>query len=842
MAAKVLVVDDSSQERMSIGSMLGDYELITACDGVEALREIEKNPDLDLVILDINMPVMDGFQVLAGLKSGKFPRRIPVIVLTNCDEPDKEIRGLQLGAVDYIRKPVNMESLRARVEIHLEMERLQHLIEDESLQCRQMLQAIFDQAPIGIGLYFGSKPFDPQANVPPLINPMYEKITGRSKEELMKLGWAQITHPEDLEKNLEFFEKMNSGEIPGYSMEKRYIRPDGSVVWADLTVSWLHFQGSSTYNYLSFVQDITARKNAEKALLESERSKSVLLSNLPGMAYRCRYDRDRTMEFVSAGCFSLTGYTDKDLLENRVLSFNSIIAPEYRDVLWEEWRRILAERSPFKYEYEIVTASGGRKWVLEMGQGVFNSLGEVVALEGIIIDITHQKQNETRLRYLSEHHPTTGLYNRTYLESLLDGDRKRGKGENRALVLLSMKNINAINLSYGYNYCVKIMQELAARLSTFVSGNRKLFHITLDRLAFYIMGFKDDAELAEFSNSLFPAVSETRILHAVGCGIGILKIDDCDRDMDTILKNVSIAAEHAGKNGVFGYRFFDEELQKQVARESEIKEELLRISQDEDDRGLSLEYQPIVELKTGRIRTFEALARMKSDMLGTVAPSEFIPLAEELELIVPIGLRILRMGCGFIRRLREEGYEDIRLSVNVSPIQMMREGFLDDFSSILEETGTEPSGFCLEITESVFADSFDVINRKLEQFREMGTTIAIDDFGTGYSSLSREREMNVNILKIDRFFIEKLLHLTPEEAITGDIISLAHKLGHMVVAEGVELECQRQYLISNHCDFMQGFLFSRPLSPEAAIELLKETNGPADRTPMPNRSGGLSEQ
>ncbi len=102
--------------------------------------------------------------------------------------------------------------------------------------------------------------------------------------------------------------------------------------------------------------------------------------------------------------------------------------------------------------------------------------------------------------------------------------------------------------------------------------------------------------------------------------------------------------------------------------------------------------------------------------------------------------------------------------------------------------------------------------------------------------------MNLNILKIDRFFIEKLLHLTPEEAITGDIISLAHKLGHMVVAEGVELECQRQYLISNHCDFMQGFLFSRPLSPEAAIELLTETNGPADRAPMPNRSGGLSEQ
>ena len=167
------------------------------------------------------------------------------------------------------------------------------------------------------------------------------------------------------------------------------------------------------YNHICLIKDITERKAIEKALHESERSKSVLLSHLPGLAYRCNYDHDWTMQYVSNGCFNLTGYPPESLLYNRDITYNEVISPEYREALWNEWERILAARQPFKYEYEITTASGERKWVLEMGQGIYNEDGEVEALEGIVLDISDRKAVKNALKYNNEHDRLTGLYNRT---------------------------------------------------------------------------------------------------------------------------------------------------------------------------------------------------------------------------------------------------------------------------------------------------------------------------------------------------------------------------------------------------------------------------------------------
>jgi EAL domain-containing protein (putative c-di-GMP-specific phosphodiesterase class I) len=223
---------------------------------------------------------------------------------------------------------------------------------------------------------------------------------------------------------------------------------------------------------------------------------------------------------------------------------------------------------------------------------------------------------------------------------------------------------------------------------------------------------------------------------------------------------------------------------------------------------------------------------MRSPRLGPVSPLEFIPLSEELQLVVPLGRRITGLVCDFLEEVRRAGHDDVYVSVNVSAIELVRDAFLDDFFGLLEEKETAPSRICLEVTESLLADNFDLINRKLGELQKRGVSVAMDDFGTGYSSLFRARELNVNYLKIDKHFVEKLVHLPPESAITGDIISMGHRLGRLVVAEGVELEEQKRYLERHRCDLMQGYLFSRPISPEAALELLGETN-PAE--PQPER-------
>ncbi|MGD9821253.1 MAG: putative bifunctional diguanylate cyclase/phosphodiesterase, partial [Aminobacteriaceae bacterium] len=472
---------------------------------------------------------------------------------------------------------------------------------------------------------------------------------------------------------------------------------------------------------------------------------------------------------------------------------------------------------PIHEEYEITAASGVRKWVLEIGQGVYDHDGNVEALEGIIIDISSRREYERQLQFMGEHDILTGLYNRAFLEKIL----ARDAGEaDRTVVLVDLNRLNALSLSYGYAFSEQIVREAATRLLALATDERKLFQISPERMAFYLKNSTDAGEAARLCDSIISALSGIQLIHAAGCGIGILRLDETCRDGDAILQNASIAAEYAARKGAFQVCPFEKELEERAKREKDIKEELLETLGNEGSRDIYAEFQPIVDLWTGRIKGFEALARMRSPRLGPVSPLEFIPLSEELQLVVSLGRRITGLVCDFLEEIRRAGHDDVYVSVNVSAIELVRDRFLDDFFGLLEEKETAPSRICLEVTESLLADNFDLINRKLGELQKRGVSVAMDDFGTGYSSLFRARELNVNYLKIDRHFIDKLVHLPPEAAITGDIISMGHRLGRLVVAEGVELEEQKFYLQRHRCDLMQGYLFSRPLPPEAALELL----------------------
>ena len=276
---------------------------------------------------------------------------------------------------------------------------------------------IFEKAPIGI-LLQGNK--DNQNNQSAAeyfsVNPKGEAILGRSLSELQKMTWQGITAAEDLEVETPLFDRFIKGEIPSYSIEKRLFKPDGSTIWVNLYVVAFPDNPFSGSMYLCLLEDVSERKLSEESRGESERSKAVFFSHLPGMAYRCKFDPNWTMEFVSGGCEELTGYTAEALIENREISYAEIIAPEHRDAVRTGWRRILIRHDRYRDEYEIATKSGKRKWVLELGQGIYNDDGNIEALEGIVLDISDQKNKERQIAYLSEHDPLTGLWNRNYLE------------------------------------------------------------------------------------------------------------------------------------------------------------------------------------------------------------------------------------------------------------------------------------------------------------------------------------------------------------------------------------------------------------------------------------------
>ena len=828
MFPKILIVDDSSSDRLIISKMLSGYDVLIANDGLEAMRLMDEQADIDLLILDLNMPRMDGFQVLKAMKAAGRHKRPRVIILTNYDELENEKLGLQLGAVDYITKPVHMDSLNARIKVHVELLRVQRALEHDLYEQGLTFDMIFSQAPIGIAITFGRDTLAAGNEDIYRINPMYEQITGRTQEELLKLGWEAITHPDDLKEEVRNNKKLLAGEIDTYAMEKRYIRPDGSAVWVYIIVAYLELADGLRHNNICLVQDISQRKTVQAELVESERAKSVLLSNLPGLAYRCRYDSEWTMEFVSRRCLELTGYLPESLIGNKVLSFNDIIAPEYREKLRDEWEAVLAKKQPFKYEYEIVTAGRDRKWVLEMGEGIFNDQGLVETLEGIIIDITDRKTIEDSLKYNNEHDRWTGLLNRGSLENLLSADLKARTDGKRALISINLSLIQSLTTTYGFHYAQDLIRKAADSLRRYCSEKCLLFYTYEDRFAFYLKDYRDNEGLMGFCTNVLGTLETLLISERIGSGIGVVVIEPDDAvDTDQLLKKALIASEKAIEifDRDFGICIYDKELEAQVLREEDIMRELAQIAQDACDGGLFMQYQPILDLKSNGICGFEALARMRSAAYGLIPPLEFIPIAEKTKLILPIGQKIIRQALAFLKNLNDKGYGAVNISINISAIQLIREDFARNLFEMISSVGVVPANISLEVTESVFSSNYQEMNRILGELKRAGIQIAVDDFGTGYSSLARQKELNVNILKIDRSFINALMHVQPQDAITSDIISIAHKLGHFVTAEGVEHEQQKQYLLGCGCDRIQGYLISRPLDEEKAIAFLEKHTG-----------------
>lgn len=690
-----------------------------------------------------------------------------------------------------------------------------------------LYHSVFTQAPIGIAISDGNYGIAKSEHSAIKINSMYESIIGRKGVQIEHIKWTDITHPDDLEADLEKFEQFKRGEIKGYTLEKRFIRPDGSVVWTNMKLSKLLDENDKNSTHLCLLEDITKQKIAESSLKESERSKTLLISKLPGMAFRCQYDEKWTMEFVSDGCLKLTGYMPENILNSRDIAYQDLITPEYREPLKKEWARILANKYSFKYEYEIKTKMGETKWVLELGEGVYDENDEVIALEGIILDISDRKEVENSIRYINEHDMATGLYNRRYLDKFFSNEAEDVLDKNRAFVGVNLSTIHMLSLSYGFYYSQELVKRVAEGLKSLSDNNHQIFCTYVDRFVFYVKDYKDKGDLIAFCNLIINELEVYLSVERIGGGIGIVEVDKNNMyNLDEILKNVLIASEKsiASYEKDFGYSFYDKKMESERIREEKIRRELLRIAGEENSKDLYLEFQPIYDLKDNRICSFEALSRINSDKLGFISPVEFIPIAEKTKFIIPLGKQIIIKSFEFLKKLEKNGFNDISVSINISALQLLRNDFVKELLEVIDKMQVNSNNIEIEITESIFSSNYDGVNSLLSELKSVGIRISIDDFGTEYSSLARERELNVNCLKIDKFFIDKLLTLNEDEAIVGDIISMAHKMGHYVIAEGVEEEGQLKYLKEHDCDKVQGYLIAKPLGADAGILFLQNRN------------------
>jgi PAS domain S-box-containing protein len=818
MPDTILLVGNTTADRLTIQYALSDYVILTAHNTREALNKIQERHDIDLLILHPTVPAEEERQFIYTVRHMEEYKHLRFIIIV--DEDYKEEDPCLKKSVEYVIRPYCLENLKLRVRMLLQLQEIQRNF-DHLMKTHDMtLEAILNQAPVGIAIVKSDVPITVDRYYLSMVNPVYEKITGRSRGELLKNTITSITHPEDVVQEGLHLEQLQSGLVDSYTMEKRYIKPDGSIVWVQLVTARLDLNNHSDYSHICIVQDITKQKAFEEELYESERSKSVLLKNLLGMAYRCLFVPEYTMTFVSEGVYDVTGYKSENLINNKDLSFSDLIVPEYRVRIWNEWLKAIKNKTPFKQEYEIITKNGERKWVWEMGQGIFGQDGKVEALEGIVVDISDRKEQELRVQYLIEHDNVTGLYNRNRLEELLTADK--GRSGKRALVKINLSKIHLLTITYGYNYSTELTQKVAKALSSLCSEECMLFSTHSSRFLFYVKDYRGKQDLMNLCDRIFKTLSPILLIEGVDIGVGILEIVDPYQDNDSALKNVLFASEEAlnRSNQGYSYAFFDEDMEMTLIRREAIKDVLDVIAQGDEERFF-LVYQPIIDVKTGRIAFFEALMRIFCPELGTVSPNEFIPVAEETKLIVPIGKLIFTKAFHFLNKINEAGGDLTGITVNVSAIQLLRDEFIPSLIELLEQTSIPPSRLMIEITESTYMDNYREINKKIKALKSLGMKVAVDDFGTGYSSLIRVRELEVDCLKIDKSIIHKISYLDPKKVITGDIVSMTHKLDCFVVAEGVEVEKQKQYLYENHCDMIQGYLISKPLYEQETIEFMK---------------------
>ncbi len=696
-----LVVDDQASIRTMMRKALMSMRIdVTEAENGRQAVEMMRLEMPDLVILDIEMPVMNGFDTCRALRALEGGQFVPVLMVTSSDDTASIQQAYEVGATDFLTKPINWTLLKHHLQFIV-----QSTVAARSLQeSERRLEEAQRLARIGSWELY----------------PDTEKVYG--SEELFRIF--------GLDRHLDAFELGNF---------LKHIHPDDR--WA-----------------------------VEAALADS-----------------------------------------------------------------------LQQGKELDIDLRITRNDGKRRHMQLQGLPHYDNNGVVCYLSGTLQDITERKLAEDKIRHLAYYDPLTKLPNRQLFREQAELTLKRASRSHHqaALLYLDLDRFKHVNDTLGHSAGDRFLQELSRRI---MSSLRDTDLITPPQL-------DDDADrdpcLARVGGDEFilvagdlqhpqdAAIVAQRILDNIeqplsldgqeffpSGSIGIAIYPDDGDDLDTLMKNADTAMYHVKARGKNNFAFYQSEMNAKALHKLQLESRLRRAI---DNDELVLHFQPQVDARSGELLAVEALVRWENPEEGLVSPAEFIPLAEETGLIVPIGLWVLRSACRQLRSWIDAGYRAIPVAVNISSRQFREEDFVESVSALLTAEGVPPKLIDIELTESLIMSDAEESIVKLKQLKKMGMKISVDDFGTGYSSLAYLKRLPIDVLKIDRQFVSDVANDDNDAAIVRAIISLANSLKLETVAEGVETREQLAFLSQQGCTLIQGYFISKPLPATELLEFFEFT-------------------
>lgn len=642
-----------------------------------------------------------------------------------------------------------------------------------------------------------------------LITPGIEKLYGYSLDDFYhdQSLWEKVIFPEDLPVIAERKRKIALGET--VTSEYRIIRPDGEVRWI-LDRGFPTFDQKGKFvDFNSVLFDITDRKESEERYRSLvEMSPDIIAVTSGGV-----------IDYINETGSKLVGAKNPDEIIGRaVLDF---VPPEIFNMF--KVKENVLDRNDKKIRHEFqVKRIDGQTIDVEMTATTILIEGRL-AKQIVGRDISERKKAEKTIQTMAFYDTLTGLPNRNKFKKHLNKVLNRNGTKCLAVMFLDLDRFKIINDTKGHTVGDLILQKVANRLENSVQQEGLVSRQGGDEFIIVLEELKKERVieiakriLEDFSIPFHINGQEFFVTPSIG--ISLYPSDGQDEEM--LIKHADTAmykAKELGNN----YQFYSTAFNGNSDRKMEIDNRLRKAFEQEK---LELYYQPQIELKTGKVVGIEALIRWHDSKFGFVSPSEFIPLAEETGLIVPLGKWIIRKACEQMSAWQKAGLQAVLIAVNISVRQFQDDHLIDYISEILDQVGLEGRFLELEITESIM-QNIEQSTIILNQLKEIGVLLSVDDFGTGYSSLNYLKHLPIDKIKIDKSFVDDILYHSNQGMMVKTIIDMGNNLQFTVIAEGIETEEQVQFLQDNHCEVGQGYFYSKPVPAKEMAEYIRKKSG-----------------